>query len=104
MNPESITSSLVTAHRCRCWRQRKPAARLRDRARDCGQVAARHRAQPRDNADPDVIASFHCFALNSNATYTFGSLTLISGRVAAVITSPFSFEHCEELNCGDPLS
>jgi hypothetical protein len=44
--------------------------------------------------NPEVIANVHCFALNSNATYNVGSLTLRnSERVVAVITASFSFEH-----------
>jgi hypothetical protein len=46
--------------------------------------------------NPDVIASFHSFLPNSNATYNVGSLTLISGRVVAIITASFWLEHPEE--------
>jgi hypothetical protein len=46
--------------------------------------------------NPDVIASFHSFLPNSNATYNVGSLTLISGWVVAIITASFWLEHPEE--------
>ena len=77
MNPEPVAPRFVAAHHPR----RRPATRTaaaparitRSTARRSPLATVRsHGATP----NPDVIASFHSFLLNSNATYNVGSLTL----------------------------
>ena len=90
MNPEAIAARFITAHHRRVAGKPNRAPPLRQRP-----LHRRANRRPPPSApraatpNPDVIASFHSFFPNSNATYNVGSLTLISGRVVAIITASF---------------
>ena len=98
MNPEPVAAGFITAHHPRVAGSPNRAAPRAARARPRPDRRSPPSAATASTPNPDVIASFHSFFPNSNATYNVGSFTLTSGRVVAIITASFWLRTPQELN------